>query len=104
MLSMEEEFYEARKEINELRASILNRRGDDLCWIQDVSKIPPKEEFLESCRRYHAQVAESHGVLEGCKTIAQLEADVTELKVALGESLKLQAHYGRLLNERDGGE
>lgn len=58
-----------------LRAAILNAAGDDLCWFQheDKGKIPPREEFLESCRRYHAQMSGERGELTGCKTIAQLE-------------------------------
>lgn len=103
---MNTELAEALKEISELRSSILNIEGDNLCWIHDPgTKIPPQKEFLESCRRFHGQMASIRGVLEpGSKTIAQLEREATELRVALRESLKLQAHYGRLLNQHDGGE
>jgi len=87
-----------------LRRALLHRAGDDLCWITDGAKIPPKEEFLESCRRYHTQIAESRGVLEDAKTISQLESESLELAIALRESVKLQSHYAKLLNMHDGGE
>ncbi len=101
---LESQLDAANVEIAELRASILNIRGDDLCWIrEEIVQIPPAAEFFESCRRFHAQVAKDVGVLQGSKTIAQLEKEATELRMALRESLKLQAHYGRLLNAHDGG-
>ncbi len=66
-----------------LRASLLNKRGDDLCWIEDPGKAKalPAEEFFESCRRYHAQLASERGELAvGQMTIAQLERRVLELE------------------------
>ncbi len=80
----------AIEEIERLRKSVLNRQGDDLCWF-DIGathphvKIPPAEEFLESCRRFHEQVAGDSGLLEGCMTIAQLEAEVERLRAALAQ-------------------
>lgn len=58
-----------------LQAALLNKIGDDLCWFkhEDKGKIPPAAEFLESCKRYHAQIASERGELAGCMTIAQLE-------------------------------
>lgn len=71
------------KENDRLReevASLRNRIGDGLCWFTEGDPIPPKEEFLQSCERYHAQIATKHGVLQGGKTIAQLEADNERLR------------------------
>lgn len=65
-----------------LRMAVLNQCGDNLCWIIDPEKAKalPEKEFLESCSRYHAQIAKERGVLEGGRTIAQLEARVLELE------------------------
>lgn len=67
-----------------LRASVLNQYGDNLCWIESAeeAKALPEAEFLESCRRYRAQIAESRGELAvGQKTIAQLEAENESLRL-----------------------
>lgn len=72
----------ARLENERLRAANRNIRGDNQCWLEEggISKVPPAPEFLESCRRYHAQVARVAGELgPGHMTIAQLEARVEEL-------------------------
>ena len=73
---------ELREEIRSHRLAVRNAAGDNLCWIDGPvpSKIPPREEFLESCRRYHAQISGERGELTGCRTIAQLEARIIELE------------------------
>lgn len=85
--------------IAELEASVRNQQGDNLCWFDGSPPIPPKAEFLESCRRYHDQIATQNGVLEGGRTIAQLEARVVEL-----EAERLPLYSDRIANleaERD---
>lgn len=81
------------KEENErLRQKVLSAAGDDLCRLTQeeikamslgLVKIPPKEEFIASCERFHAQVAKETGVLQGGKTIAQLEAENEQLRAGL---------------------
>lgn len=68
-----------------LQAAVLNITGDDLCWFkhEDKGKIPPAAEFLESCTRYHAQIASERGELVGCMTIAQLERHLARTEAAL---------------------
>src|ERR1051326_470930 len=80
---------ELEQQVAELRkqnASMKNSMGDNLCWWMEVGpvQIPPAPEFLESCRRFHAQQAQTVGVLgPECMTIAQLEARVAELEANL---------------------
>jgi hypothetical protein len=74
-----------RAEVERLRNAIRNQRGDDLCWIQnpenaEVAKVLPEAEFLESCRRFHGQLAAERGTFAGGMTIAQLEAEIERLK------------------------
>ena len=68
-------------EIRRLQRCVLNQAGDNLCWITDPAQIPPKAEFLKSCERYHAQIAQERGELTGCLTIAQLEEKVLRLEL-----------------------
>lgn len=68
-----------RLENQRLRLAVCNQAGDNLCWLDDeqLGAIPPREEFLKSCERYHTQIAGERGeagILAGCMTIAQLEA------------------------------
>lgn len=76
-------------EIERLKARLLTAAGDDLCRLTQEEikamslgqvKIPPKEEFLASCERFHAQVAGEVGVNENCLTLAQLIAENAALK------------------------
>jgi hypothetical protein len=61
--------------------AVLNQAGDNLCHLIGVPvQIPPRAEFLESCSRYHAQLSQERGELRGCKTIAQLEAELAQLR------------------------
>lgn len=86
---------DCRREINQLRLRLLSAAGDDLCrlsqeeikaYTSGAVQIPPIEEFLPSCARFHAQIAAGAGVLEGCLTLAQLIAENERLKLLLGES------------------
>lgn len=83
---------ELREQLAALRNSVLNQAGDDACWIPDPehAQLPPKEEFLKSCERFHAQRTAQDGTLSGCMTIAQLEqqlaakdAEITGLEETL---------------------
>lgn len=85
--------------IAELEASVRNQQGDNLCWFDGSPPIPPKAEFLESCRRYHDQIATQNGVLEGGRTIAQLEARVVELEAE--RIANLEAERDEIEKERD---
>ncbi len=90
-----ERLMQAEERIERLQASVRNQAGDNLCWFDPATtQIPPQSEFLESCRRYHAQILEKTGVLEGSRTIAQLEARVAkleaELNIADGSNDKLR--------------
>lgn len=79
----------AIRESEQLRARLLTAAGDDLCRLTQEEikamslgavKIPPKEEFLASCERFHAQVAGESGVNENCFTLAQLVAENERLR------------------------
>jgi hypothetical protein len=76
-------------DIRELRNRLLTAAGDDLCRLtQEEIKsmtsgdvlIPPKDEFLASCERFHSQVAGTVGVNENCLTLAQLIAESERLR------------------------
>lgn len=71
-------------ENKKLRNAIINQRGDDLCWVgnPDDIKALPASEFLESCRRFHAQIVADKGEAVGLKTIAQLEKELAEYQQA----------------------
>ena len=76
-----------RRENEKLRKAIRNQAGDNLCWLDDwglETQIPPRAEFLESCSRYHQQLSSGTGQLNGCMTIAQLEARIAELEAMVG--------------------
>lgn len=75
---------ELEEEIVKLQTRLLSAAGDDLCRltpeeIKEMSsggvKIPPKEEFLASCERFHSQIAAGPGVMNNCLTLAQLIAE-----------------------------
>jgi hypothetical protein len=80
---------ELEQENERLRLRLLSAAGDDLCRLSQEEiktytsgkvQIPPKEEFLPSCERFHAQIASEAGVLEGCLTLAQLIAENAKLE------------------------
>lgn len=73
-----------REQLAELRRRLLSAAGDDLCrltpeeikaYTSGAVQIPPKEEFIASCERFHSQIAGEAGVLNGCLTLAQLIAE-----------------------------
>jgi hypothetical protein len=76
-----------REENARLQRAVRNQAGDALCWVKDPAcpdvQALPREEFLESCRRYHAQIAPQHGVADGLPTISQLEAENATLRAQL---------------------
>ena len=76
-------------EVERLQARLLTAAGDDLCRLTQEEikamsagtvKIPPKEEFLASCERFHAQVSGESGVMSNCLTLAQLVAECERLQ------------------------
>jgi hypothetical protein len=84
-----------------LRLRLLSAAGDDLCRLSQEEikaytsgkvQIPPKEEFLSSCERFHAQIASEAGVLEGCLTLAQLIAENAKLE-AENEYLRKRSKF-----------
>ncbi len=83
------ELVKVRGERDEARARLLTAAGDDLCRLSQeeikamsagVVPIPPKDEFLASCERFHAQVAGESGVNTNCLTLAQLIAESEKLR------------------------
>lgn len=87
------------EEIKTLRAAVRNKAGDDLCWIAgmpEMAKALPREEFLQSCVRYHSQIAEARGVFTGGRTIAQLEKRIIELEEAPANARRTRILHQRL--------
>lgn len=97
------EIYDLRQERDQLRLRLLSAAGDDLCrlsqeeikaYTSGAVQIPPKEEFIPSCERFHEQIAAGPGVLKGCLTLAQLIAENEKLlqraEAAEAENAKLR--------------
>lgn len=89
MAKLRAELIALRQQLGEARARLLTAAGDDLCRLSQEEikamslgtvKIPPKEEFLASCERFHAQVAGEVGVMSNCLTLAQLVAENERLR------------------------
>jgi hypothetical protein len=79
-----------QRHIDRLAKAVLNQAGDNLCWFNPLrALIPPREEFLESCARFHTQMCTENGELDGCKTIAQLEAEIVRKDTEI-ELLKMK--------------
>jgi glutamate-1-semialdehyde aminotransferase len=94
-----EELAALRAEVDRLASAIRDhrdQRGDDRCFEDDqklygvlgepipanVTALPPRCDFLESCSRYHEQRQNPADVYPPDKmTIAQLEAEVDRLNV-----------------------
>lgn len=96
LLPMDEAAMEwALLEIERLRKSVLNQSADNLCWVEDPEQVKmiPRDQFLESCARYHTQMSAERGVIPGCMTIAQLEAEVERLRGELEESRKVSVAF-----------
>lgn len=77
-------------EIERLKTRLLSAAGDDLCrlsqeeikaYTSGMVQIPPKEEFLSSCERFHQQITDEAGVLTNCLTLAQLIAENAEIEL-----------------------
>lgn len=82
---------ELKAEVERLRLRVLTAAGDDLCRLtpeeikeltSGAVKIPPEEEFLASCKRFHGQIANTSGVLGNCLTLAQMIAENERLRFA----------------------
>ena len=80
---------ELEAENKRLKLCIQSAAGDDLCrltqeeikaYTSGAVKIPPKEEFIPSCERFHEQIASEVGVLTNCLTLAQLVAENERLR------------------------
>ncbi len=79
-------------ERDRLKRRLLSAAGDDLCRLSQEEikqytsgevQIPPKEEFIASCERFHEQIAAGPGVLTNCLTLAQLIAENQRLTACL---------------------
>lgn len=88
---------ELKAENAKLRARLLTAAGDDLCrltqeeikaYTSGAVQIPPEEEFIPSCLRFHQQIAGTEGVLQNCLTSAQMAAEITSLEA---ENARLRA-------------
>ena len=99
----------AQAKIKELEARLLTAAGDDLCRLSQEEikamgsgevKIPPKEEFLASCERFHEQVASESGVMTNCLTLAQL---IAENQQQAGKLAELEAENDSLAEAIDYG-
>ncbi len=102
-----------KTEVSTLRKSVANQAGDNRCWLtENVSTgipLPPWPEFQESCHRFHTQVTAEDGVLIGCKTIAQLEAEIVRIRALFDKQYEdsMIAHrwfsqqFGDGMNGRD---
>jgi len=86
---VQKQLAERDAEIAQLRLRLLSAAGDDLCrltpeeikaYTSGAVQIPPVEEFLPSCQRFHEQIAAGAGVLDGCLTLAQLIAENEKLR------------------------
>ena len=65
----------------------------------------PLSEAKAEIQRLHGEVAELLAMRDAdALIISQAGRDITNLKAALEESVKLQAHYAKLLNMHDGGQ
>lgn len=103
------DYAQLQAENERLKVRLLSAAGDDLCRlsqeeIKDMSlgvvKIPPKEEFIASCERFHAQVAEESGVMNNCLTLAQLIAENTKLTALVKSLSDRVAAQAELLGRR----
>jgi regulator of replication initiation timing len=86
---------ELKAENERLRQRLLTAAGDDLCRLSQaeiaafslgVVKIPPEEEFLASCKRFHEQMMNEVGVMSDCLTLAQLIAENEKLRTECNEA------------------
>ncbi len=98
---MEQRQKELEAEAARLRDAIRkhrDQRGDDRCWLDDQdlymalgpesinanTALPPRDQFLESCRRFWDQRQAPHDGFGrySCMTLAQLEATLTAVRQA----------------------
>ena len=89
-----QQIIKAREELADARRRLLTAAGDDLCRLSQEEikamsagavKIPPEEQFIASCRRFHQQMAGEVGVNDNCLTLAQLVAENEKLRAAYYE-------------------
>lgn len=90
-----------------LKLRLLSAAGDDLCRLSQEEikaytsgevQIPPREEFIASCERFHAQLAAGPGVLKDCLTLAQLIAENQKLEA---ERNLARFEFNRMLYEKN---
>lgn len=101
---MEKRMLAMMEENEQLKLRLLSAAGDDLCrltqeeikaYSSGAVKIPPKEEFIASCERFHSQIAKESGVLENCLTLAQLIAENQSIKDELAHMRTSEAIQDR---------
>jgi hypothetical protein len=99
---------ELEQENARLRQRLLTAAGDDLCRLSQEEikamslgtvQIPPKEEFLSSCERFHAQMVGEVGAMTNCLTTAQLIAE-NEKQRQEAEWLK-ESEYNSALHTKE---
>lgn len=108
LIASAESLERVTKERDEARARLLTAAGDDLCRLSQEEikamsagavKIPPKDEFLASCERFHAQVTNEAGVNHNCLTLAQLIAENERQRLELAHIKELAKVLELLLHK-----
>lgn len=76
-----------QQRIDRLSLAVRNQCADNQCWIEFTDKAGalPRDEFLKSCERYHAQLQNTVDLEAGTMTIAQLEAENEELRLQVAK-------------------
>jgi len=73
-----------------------------LCF--QFGDAPGRMNFVSNANRENVLAVMKEFLLKSGKSTAGTHAEDSELMVALVESVKLQSHYAKLLNQHDGGE
>ena len=107
---------EQKAELDRLKAAIRKHRDqkdDDRCWMDDQelyavlghegvqadTGLPPRDEFLESCRRFYDQRQAPHDrkPAAGCMTIAQLQWELARALIELERKTLERDYFARII-------